>query len=117
MSADAPVSSEQPPITAAEQPLTKEFSWRTVLWPVLVSLLVSSGSLYAYDTFWAQKVVAVDLQGFLTEQRDLFLAGKIDDEELQRRMDSLEQLVDGIPRRYAVILGDVVVRNIEVLAP
>ena len=117
MSADAPVSSEQPPITAAEQPLTKEFSWRTVLWPVLVSLLVSCASLYAYDTFWARQVVAVDLQGFLAEQRELFIAGKINDEELLRRMDSLERLVDGIPRRHAVILGEVAVRNIEVLEP
>jgi hypothetical protein len=117
MPADVSVPSEQPSLSAAEQPLTKAFSWRTVLWPVLVSLLVSCASLSAYDTFWARQVVAVDLQGFLAEQRELFIAGKIDDEELQRRMDSLERLVDGIPRRHAVILGEVAVRNIEVLAP
>lgn len=117
MSADAPVPSEQPHITAAEPPLSQPTSWRTVLWPVLASLLVSCASLYAYDSFWARQVVAVDLQGFLAEQRDLFIAGKIDDEELLRRMDSLERLVDGIPRRHAVILGEVAVRNIEVLAP
>ena len=117
MPADAPVPSEQPALSAADQLLPRAFSWRPVLWPVLVSLLVSSASLYAYDNFWARQVVAVDLQGFLAEQRDLFLAGKIDDEELQRRMDSLERMVDGIPRRHAVILGEVAVRNIEVLAP
>lgn len=117
MSADVTVPSEQPPITAAEQPLSNAYPWRLVLWPVLVSLLVSCSSLYAYDTFWARQVVAVDLQGFLAEQRDLFLAGKIDDEELLRRMDNLERMVDGIPRRHAVILGEVAVRNIEVLEP
>jgi hypothetical protein len=32
-------------------------------------------------------------------------------------MDRLEQFVETIPKRYAVILGDVVVRNVEVVKP
>jgi hypothetical protein len=32
-------------------------------------------------------------------------------------MDRLEQLVETIPKRYAVVLGDVVVRNVEVIEP
>jgi hypothetical protein len=32
-------------------------------------------------------------------------------------MDELEAFVDQIPKHHSVILGDVVVRNIEVLKP
>lgn len=84
---------------------------------VLVSLMASFGSIYLYDRFFAQKVVAVDLQGFLAEQKGLYLRGDIDDAELKLRMDRLEQFVETIPKRYAVVLGDVVVRNVEVVKP
>ena len=84
---------------------------------VFVSLVTSFGSVYLYDRFIAQKVVAVDLQGFLVEQKGLYLHGDIDDDELKLRMDHLEQFVESIPKRYAVVLGDVVVRNVEVVKP
>jgi hypothetical protein len=84
---------------------------------VLVSLLSSFGSVYLYDRFLAQKVVAVDLQGFLAKQKRSYLRGDIDDAELKKRMDRLEQLVESLPKRYAVVLGDVVVRNVEVIEP
>ncbi len=84
---------------------------------VLVSLLTSFGSVYLYDRCYAQKVVAVDLKGFLDAQKDAFVRGAIDEKELERRMDHLEHTVDAIPSRYAVILGDVVVRHVEVIKP
>jgi hypothetical protein len=84
---------------------------------VFVSLVTSFGSVYLYDRFIAQKVVAVDLQGFLVEKKELYLRGEIDDADLKLRMDRLEQFVETIPKRYAVILGDVVVRNVEVVKP
>jgi hypothetical protein len=79
--------------------------------------MISFGSVYLYDRFFAQKVVAVDLQGFLEKQKGLYLRGDIDDLELRRRMERLEQLVESVPQRYAVVLGDVVVRNVEVIEP
>ncbi|MBE0574367.1 MAG: hypothetical protein IH613_00565 [Desulfuromonadales bacterium] len=84
---------------------------------VFVSLVTSFGSVYLYDRFIAQKVVAVDLQGFLVEQKGLYLRGDIDDADLKLRIDRLEQFVETIPKRYAVVLGDVVVRNVEVIKP
>ncbi len=90
---------------------------RIFFFVILVSLVTSCGSVYLYDRFLAQKVVAVDLQGFLVEQKELYLHGDIDDAELKLRMDHLEQFVESIPKRYAVLLGDVVVRNVEVVKP
>lgn len=83
----------------------------------LVSLLISVGSVYLYDRFIAQKVVAVDLQGFLAEQKESYMRGEIDAAELERRMDHLELVVAAIPQRYAVVLRDVVIRNVEVIKP
>jgi hypothetical protein len=83
----------------------------------LVSLLTSVGSVWTYDRYHAQKVVAVDLKGFLDAQKEAFIRGAIDEKELERRMDHLERTVDAIPSRYAVILGDVVVRHVEVIRP
>lgn len=83
----------------------------------LVSLLISFGSVYLYDRFIAQKVVAVDLQGFLADQKESYMRGEIDDAELERRMDHLELVVAAIPQRYAVVLRDVVIRNVEVIKP
>lgn len=84
---------------------------------VLISLTISFGSVYLYDRLIAQKIVAVDLQGFLAAQKGSYLRGEIDDAELKRRMDHLEMFVDAIPKRYAVVLGDIVVRNIKVVKP
>ncbi|APG23984.1 hypothetical protein [Syntrophotalea acetylenica] len=83
----------------------------------LVSLSVSIGSVWAYDRYFAQKVVAVDIQGFLDIQKQEFLRGAIDERELERRMDRLEKVVDTIPSRYAVLMGDVVIRHVEVIKP
>jgi hypothetical protein len=84
---------------------------------LIVSLTVAAGTVYLYDQHFAQKVVAVDLKGFLQEQKDDYLDGKITEEDVNRRMDELEAFVDQIPKHHSVILGDVVVRNIEVLNP
>jgi len=84
---------------------------------LIVSLAVAAGTIYLYDQHFAQKVVAVDLKGFLQEQKDDYLDGKITEEDVNRRMDELEAFVDQIPKHHSVILGDVVVRNIKVLKP
>ncbi len=120
--------SERPPVQSIDTPsgpavppsAPPPAGWspvRILLCVVLVSLLISLSTVCLYDRFMAQKVVAVDLQGFLVEQKELYLRGEIDDVALKDRMDHLEQFVAALPERYAVVLGDVVVRNIEVIKP
>ena len=84
---------------------------------LLVSLAVSVLSLFVYDRFLAQKVVAIDMKGYLAEQRDLFMSGRIDDEELRRRIDRLEEVSLAIPANRVVLMGDAVIRNVEVIKP
>jgi len=94
--------------------------WRPtrILWcAAVLSLAISCGSVYLYDRFMAQKIVAVDLKGFLAEQKQAYLRGEIDSAALQRCMDDLERVVADIPPRYAVLMGDAVIRNVEVVKP
>ncbi|TYO96781.1 hypothetical protein EDC39_11269 [Geothermobacter ehrlichii] len=84
---------------------------------LLTSLATAVGTVWYYDQHYAQKIVAVDLKGFLQQQKDDYLNGRISEDDLNRRMNELEAFVDRIPENHSVILGDVVVRNIEVLKP
>jgi hypothetical protein len=84
---------------------------------VLVSVASSVASLAAYDSWYAQKLVAVDIKGYISDQRDKYIAGKLTDDELKRSFDKLEQVVTAIPKNKAVLMGDLVVRNVEVVKP
>jgi len=114
-----PVVAEMTPEKKA--PASPKITIQTLLLSAIialfVSLIVASGTVYLYDQHFAQKVVAIDLNGFLQQQKDDYLTGEITEKDMDRRMDELETFVDQIPKHHPVILGEVVVRNIEVLKP
>ncbi|ORJ57504.1 hypothetical protein [Geothermobacter hydrogeniphilus] len=109
-----PVSGEHP---SSRQRRPARIFFPCVAISLVVSLMSAGGAVCLYDRYFAQKVVAVDLQGFLKRQKDDYLDGRISGEDLQRRMDELEAFVDQIPANRSVILSDVVVRNVRVLKP
>jgi len=82
-----------------------------------VSLGASLAAIIGYDRWYAQKVVAVDLKGYIAQQRDNYLNGKINDDELKKSFDRLETVITAIPRNRVVIMGDAVVRNAETVNP
>ena len=84
---------------------------------VLVSVTISVLSIFVYDRFFIQKVVSLDVKGFIAEQRDLYLSGKISDEQFRANLDRLEAKVKSIPKSQVVIMGDAVVKNAEVVKP
>ncbi|MEW6715538.1 MAG: hypothetical protein AB1306_10670 [Nitrospirota bacterium] len=53
----------------------RHFNW---LLTILISLLVSLASIFVYDRFFVQKIVAVDIKGYIAEQRDLYISGKLE---------------------------------------
>ena len=110
-----PVPGKGPSSPQVQEPVRVVF--KCLVLSLMVSVLVTAGGVLAYDQYFAQKVVAVDLKGFLKQQKDEYLDGKITEDDVDRRMDELERFVDQIPKNHSVILGDVVVRNIEVLKP
>lgn len=82
-----------------------------------VSLGASLATIAGYDRWYAQKVVAVDIKGYIAQQRDNYLAGKLSDEELRKSFDRLEAVITAIPKNRVIIMGDAVVRNAETLKP
>jgi hypothetical protein len=90
------------------------FNWLLTL---LISLLISMASILVYDRFFVQKIVAVDVKGYIAEQRDLYISGKINDEQLKENIDKMEKVVTSIPRNKVIIMGDAVIRNAEVVRP
>lgn len=84
----------------------------------LICVVVSAGMIAGYDRWFAQKIVALDVKGYIAEQRDLFISGKIDEEQLKRNFDRLEKIKEKVPGNRVIILGDVLVRkNVEVIEP
>ena len=84
---------------------------------VAISLVASVSTIAGYDRWYAQKVVAVDIKGYIAQQQDSYLAGKMDDNELKKSFDRLEAVITAIPRNRVVIMGDAVVRNAETVKP
>jgi hypothetical protein len=92
--------------------------WRTAVKAAVISLVVTIGVLAIYDRYIAQKVVALDVKGYIAEQRDLYLSGKINDAQLKESFDRLEKAKERVPRNRIIILGDVLVRkNVEEIKP
>jgi len=82
-----------------------------------VSFGASFATIAGYDRWYAQKIVAVDIKGYIAQQRDNYLAGKLNDDELKRSFDRLEAVITAIPKNRVIIMGDAVVRNAETVTP
>jgi len=92
--------------------------WRMIATSALISALLTTGILAAYDCYFAQKIVALDVKGYIAEQRDLYLSGKINDAQLKESFDRLEMVKERVPKNRVIILGDVLVRkNVEEIKP
>jgi hypothetical protein len=84
---------------------------------LISSLTTSAISLVVYDKYVAQKIVAIDVKGYVDEQRDKYLAGKMNDAELRQSFDKLEEATKRVPQNTGVIMGDCVVRGISIVKP
>ncbi len=98
-------------------PAPRSNGW-TLVNSVLISVVIMIGILAVYDRYWAQKIVALDVKGYIAEQRDLFLSGKINEEQLKEHFDRLEKANERVLKNRVIILGDVLVRkNVEEIKP
>ena len=93
----------------------------TVLPMVALCVAISFGAsltvISGYDRWYAQKIVAVDIKGYIARQRESYLAGTMTDDDLKKSFDRLESVITAIPRNRVVIMGDAVVRNAETVNP
>jgi hypothetical protein len=84
---------------------------------IVVSLASSIGTVAAYDRWFAQKVVAVDVSEFLQEQRDLVLAKKITMDDFKANLEHYIAALKNQPKNKVLILEDVIAsKNLEKVA-
>jgi archaellum component FlaF (FlaF/FlaG flagellin family) len=91
------------------------FSLKVLLVNILVSLMVAIGVVYVYDKYYAQKIVAFDLKGYIIGLRDMYLAGKINDEDLKKAIDMAYDVIKSQKKNKVVIMGDVILSPVEVI--
>ena len=111
------VPKETPKTYPKEQPKRQPGTLVLIGICLVVSLGASLATIAGYDRWYAQKVVAVDIKGYIAQQRDNYLAGKLNDDELRKSFDRLEAVITAIPKNRVIIMGDAVVRNAETVKP
>lgn len=86
-------------------------------WLIIILLMVisSAGSIFVYDRYYAQKLTAFDLQGYLLKQRIAVQNNQLTEKQLGDNLDALKVKLDSIPSNQAVITADVVLRNIQTI--
>ena len=104
-------SKENDEITESRGPVTKGMAEPAINEPrrpgprffnlvitIVVSAFVSTASLFVYDAYFAQKIVSIDIKGYVDNQRNLYMSRKISDEQL----DEIRALAIGLePARGA----------------
>jgi len=107
----ASIEGKREPPARARPGITKTYAAVLV---VLVSLGSSIATVAAYDRYVAQKVVAVDVNGFLQVQRDLVLSKKITMDDFRANLERYIAALNSQPRNKVLILEDVIAsKNLE----
>ena len=78
---------------------------------VLIALVVAGLTLFAYDRWFAPRVVAFDLKGYLRTQQALLASGEITEAQWQQGLDRLEQVFREQPPNHTILLKEVVLKN------
>ena len=78
---------------------------------LLIALVVAGITLFAYDRWFAPRVVAFDLKGYLRTQQALLASGEITEAQWRQRLDRLEQVFREQPPNRMILLKEVVLKN------
>ena len=81
---------------------------------IIIVLLLLLLTLFGYDRMFAQKVVVVDLAGYLRTQKALLAAKEISVQQWKDNLDHVEKSLNdhaGNNPNHVVILKEVVLRN------
>ncbi len=81
---------------------------------IAIVLLLLLLALFGYDRMFAQKIVVVDLAGYLRTQKALLAAKEISEQQWKDSLDRVEQMLNDQARNnpnHVVILKEVVLKN------
>jgi hypothetical protein len=88
-----------------------------VIYAILLNLIVSATTVFIYDQYFAQKVVVFDRNGYRDQQKKLFFAGKITEEELFMSLDRVEELMRRENANTVILNAEAVIRNGKFIKP
>lgn len=119
-----PTTLMPPASHSAENPTSKcmpTFSSSTgdvILINAVMTILIVACGLWTYDHYFAvQPPIAVDIKGYIAEQRQLYMDNKIDNNKLRENIARLEKTISRISKHRPVIMADAVIKNVEILDP
>ena len=78
---------------------------------LLIALAVTCIALFAYDRWFAPRMVAFDLKGYLRTQQALLASGEITEAQWQQGLDRLEQVFRAQPPNRTILLKEAVLKN------
>ena len=78
---------------------------------LLIALAVTCIALFAYDRWFAPRMVAFDLKGYLRTQQALLASGEITEAQWQQGLDQLELVFRAQPSNRTILLKEVVLKN------
>lgn len=82
---------------------------------LLLNVAVSAATVAVYDHFFTQKIVAMDLRGFVQQQQELFTAGRLSQRQYEANMDRFEAKLDSLPKNTVVLMAESSIRGVEVV--
>lgn len=94
------------PKTRAVQPF-----YKLLVASVALNLCITGASIYAYDHFYAIKIVNFDMRGFIEGLRAEWLQGKIDDKELTAQIEKLAAKLKEFKGQTVVISSEVILNK------
>lgn len=80
---------------------------------VILGFACSILTVAVYDRFFAQKVVAVDLAGYVAGQRDRFVSGEITATELTDNIEGILRRMGNGPKNEVLVLDGAVAGNVK----
>jgi hypothetical protein len=99
----------------------KSKKWRFLLLMVLVNVLVSTGSVYVYDRYFAVHVVAFDITGYVMNQKKAFFKKEITEDELYKSLDRVDFLLNSYVEKRGkntlILNGNAVIKNAKFIKP
>ena len=78
---------------------------------LFIALAVAGITLFAYDRWFVDRVVAFDLKGYLRTQQALLASGEITEAQWRQRLDQLEQVFREQSPNRTILLKEVVLKN------
>jgi len=90
--------------------------WSMIL-IVLLNVVVSLSTVCIYDRYYAQKIKAFDIRGFMADQKKQFYGGKITEDELLKSLDMLDDILKKERKNTIILNNDAVIKNGEFIKP